>query len=103
MTTLVMDAVRTWRATWSTRLAEAADEAARRQQHLLDEAIADIRAAAAELLGGRSSCVTCTTAPCIGRSSVCGGRRSPQQFGDQFDEAFGMFIGHEVSRVRDDP
>ena len=51
MTDLVMDAVGTWRATWSTRLSEAAVEAARRQQHLLDEAIADIRAAAAELLG----------------------------------------------------
>ena len=51
MTDLVMDAVGTWRATWATRLSEAAAEAARRQQHLLDEAIADIRAAAAELLG----------------------------------------------------
>lgn len=40
-----------WRETWSTRLTQAATESARRQQTLLDEAIADIRAAAAELLG----------------------------------------------------
>jgi hypothetical protein len=51
MTDLVMDSVGTWRATWSTRLAEAAEESAHRQQHLLDVAIADIRAAAADLLG----------------------------------------------------
>ena len=51
MTALIVDAVGGWRATWSTRLSEAAVEAARRQQQLLDEAIADIRAAAAELLG----------------------------------------------------
>jgi len=51
ITDLVVEAVSTWRATWSTRLSEAAVEAARRQQHLLDEAIADIRAAAAELPG----------------------------------------------------
>jgi len=51
ITDLVVEAVSTWRATWSTRLAEAEREAARRQQHLLDEAIADIRLAAATLLG----------------------------------------------------
>jgi hypothetical protein len=51
LTELVTGAVAAWRAVWSARLTQAVDEAARRQQQLLDAAIDDIRRAAAELLG----------------------------------------------------
>lgn len=48
---LIVTLVREWRHTWSALAAEAAYEATRRQQQLLDEAFTDVRAAAARLLG----------------------------------------------------
>ncbi|HEY7813947.1 MAG TPA: hypothetical protein VIC62_11955, partial [Nakamurella sp.] len=51
LTELLTGAVAAWRAVWSARLTQAVDEAARRQQQLLDAAIDDIRRGAAELLG----------------------------------------------------
>lgn len=48
---LIVTLVGQWRTTWTQSLTEAAAEATRRQQQLLDEAFTDLRAAAATLLG----------------------------------------------------
>lgn len=47
---LIVAAVSEWQQRWSARLAEAAREAADRQQQLLDAALAEVRSAAASLL-----------------------------------------------------
>lgn len=51
ITDLVVDAVTTWRKAWSSRIAVAAADATHRQQQQIDEAVADVRIFAWELLG----------------------------------------------------
>lgn len=50
ITDLVVDAVTTWRTAWSSRIAVAAADATHRQQQQIDEAVADVRTFAWELL-----------------------------------------------------